>query len=332
MVGISHVAFRELIRSYTPRGLDPLLFTEMLSTRRLPTERFELQDVPMTSTGESFFVPQLLGNEEEWIAKSIERLLPLHPWGFDINMGCPAVQTLRHNWGVRLLGDKTYAGRVVSYAKKNSPRPVSVKLRASQGREIDLEYLLDFTKELEESGADWLTLHCRSQGQGHRGHARWDLVAEIAKARRIPVVANGDIQTWEDAMTLVTDYAVDGAMIARAAIARPWILWQLAHQLGSREAPVGRYESAPPFTPEEEGREYFRAILRFSCLMDEYFGDTDVAMRKIVFFVLQSSRWLPFGHSFFHGMKRSRNLVELRDFVNDYAEKYPQPLSARAAL
>lgn len=330
MVGISHVAFRDLIRSYLPDSLDPLLFTEMLSTLRLPYE--DLYDLPgpLTSLGESGFVPQLLGNEESFISDSIQRLLPFHPWGFDINMGCPASHQLQHNWGVRLLGDIDYAAQVVSVTKKHSPRPVSVKLRAATGNQINLPYLLEFTQRMEESGADWMTLHCRTQNQGHHGYAHWDLVAEVAKSRSIPVIANGDIHTWEDALNLLQTYPVDGAMIARAATARPWILWQIAQKLGHFEKPSQRWESSPPWTPEEEGREYFRAVLRFTCLLENYFGETPFALKKLQFFIAQGSRWLLFGHPFFHAVKRCQSLKETRDFVNDYAEKNPQPMGKRA--
>lgn len=330
MVGLSHVAFRELIRSYVPQSLSPLLFTEMLSTLRLPYEDLHDLPGPLTSLGESCFVPQLLGNEESFIADSIHRLLPFHPWGFDINMGCPASHQLKHNWGVRLLGDMNYAAKVVAATKKHSPLPVSVKLRVATGGQIDLDYLLSFTSKMEEAGADWITLHCRTQNQGHHGYAHWDLVAEVARARGIPVIANGDIHTWEDAISLLKNYGVDGAMIARAATARPWILWQIAKKLGIHDKPATRWESEPPWTPEEEGKEYFRAILRFSCLLEDYFGDSAFALKKLHFFAAQGSRWLLFGHPFFHLLKRCQNLIEVRDFVNDYSEKNPQPMGQRA--
>jgi len=326
MVGLSHVAFRDLIRTYVPESLSPLLFTEMLSTLRLPYEDLHDLPGPLTSTGENYFVPQLLGNEENYIAESIERLLPFHPWGFDINMGCPASHQLKHNWGVRLLGDMDYAAKVVAFTKKHSPKPVSVKLRAATGHQIDLGYLLNFTSRMEEAGADWLTLHCRTQNQGHHGYAHWDIVSEVAKARTIPVVANGDVHTWEDALSLIKTFDVDGAMIARATTARPWILWQIAKKLGIQDKPTSRWESEPPWTPEEEGREYFRALLRFTCLLENYFGDSPFALKKLHFFVAQGSRWLLFGHPFFHLLKRCENLVQARDFINDYSELHPQPM------
>jgi len=330
MVGLSHVAFRDLIRSYIPESLSPILFTEMLSTLRLPYEDMHDLPGPLTSLGETHFIPQLLGNNETYIAESIGKLLPFHPWGFDINMGCPASHQLKHNWGVRLLGDVDYAAEVVSATKRHSPLPVSIKLRAATGTHIDLAYLLSFTQRMEEAGADWMTLHCRTQNQGHHGYAHWDIVAKVSKARKIPVIANGDVHTWQDAIDLTRIYEVDGVMIARAATARPWILWQIAQKLGILDKPAQRWETAPPWTPEEEGKEYFKAVLRFSCLLEDYFGDSDFALKKLQFFVAQGSRWLNFGHQFYHLLKRCENLVETRDFINDYAEKNPQSMGQKA--
>jgi tRNA-dihydrouridine synthase B len=329
MVGLSHVVFRELIRQYTPEGVDVLRFTEMLSTRRIPSEHLDSCDQLRHAPGEGYFIPQLLGNEEKFIAPSILKLLPAHPWGFDINMGCPMSQSLRHNWGVRLMGDKHYAAEVVRITKRHSPRPVSVKLRAGNAERIDLDYLFEFTKALEEAGADWITIHSRPRAQRHQGYADWDAVARVASERSIPVVANGDIQTADDAVSLIRDYRVDGAMLARAAAARPWLIWQIAQKIGILTSPPGREGEAPPDSPEGEGREYFRACHGFINLLETYYGDTPLALRKLVFFLGIGSKWYLFGHDFLRNARRAKNLVEARQIIGDYQAKHVFPSRQR---
>jgi tRNA-dihydrouridine synthase B len=324
MVGLSHVAFRELIRSYLPQKIRALLFTEMLSTRRLPSERLDEVHALRCAENESFFIPQLLGNEERFIAPSIDKLLAKSPWGFDINMGCPASHLLKHNWGVMLMGDKNYAAEVVRIARRHSRLPLSVKLRSGL-KSAGPDYLLDFTDSLEKAGADWITLHCRSQEQGHTGEANWPLVGIIAKARSIPVVANGDIQTADDALHVVNEYGVDGAMIGRAATARPWMLGQIAHRLGLREDS----DVMPPMTPEEESREYFRACLRFLDLLAQYGDDEPYLIKKFQFFVIQGSRWFHFGHHFWSTTTKAKTLAHLRDLVETYATKNEFPICQR---
>ncbi len=330
MVGVSHVAFRELVRFYTPEGLNPLIFTEMISSRRLPTEQIGEVDHLRTSVGENGLIPQLLCNEEEFIALSIAKLRWIYPWGIDINMGCPVTQTLKHNWGVQLMHNKERAAEVVSMAKKYTDRPVSVKLRAALGRDFDEDYLLKFTDALENAGADWLTVHCRTQEQGHHGYARWDMVERVAKHRTIPIVANGDIQTWEDALKVKAQHKVDGVMLARAATARPWILWQIAYQLGYTKPPTGAASSKPPLTAEEEGQEYVSSLLRFSCLLEEYFGEGPQTLRKLFFHLSLSSRWLFFGHGFLTHARKCKSLFEFREWLNTYQNAHSHQMCSHA--
>jgi len=321
MVGISHVAFRELVRSYLPRHLQALLFTEMLSTRRLPSERLESTNELRVACGETHYVPQILGNEERFIAPSLEKLGTRTPWGYDINMGCPASHVLKHNWGVRLMGDRDYAAAVVAITKKHSRLPVSVKLRGTGAGENEKQFLFDFTAALEDSGADWLTIHARTAAQKHEGAANWALVGEVRRLRRIPVVANGDVQTSADAIRVLSHFGADGVMIGRAATVRPWILWQIASDLGLAGGQDRNAEDEPPRTPEEEGREYFRACIRFIDLLETYFGDTEYSLTKFRFFAAMGSRWFAFGHAFWKVSMNGKSLDHLRQLILDYAAK-----------
>lgn len=331
MVGLSHVAFRELIRSYTPLEFTPLVFTEMLSSRRLPSERLHLAENLFVAENEQGLIPQLLGNEERFIAPSIEKLQDLNPWGIDINMGCPKKKNLSHNWGVLLLGDKKYAGGVVKITKKHSRVPVSAKLRAGLGETTDFSFLDDFTKELEDNGVDWMTIHCRARGQKHHGKADWEIVKKLAQKRKVPIVANGDIQTAQDAIQLVIEGGVDGAMIARAATARPWILWQIAEDLGFQGAARGRGLKRAPRGPQEEGQEYFVALSRFAFLIKKFFGETPESLQRLKFYIGVSAPWLTFGHHFW------KTLYSVPDFscaekkIQDYASQYQCEMTERVS-
>jgi tRNA-dihydrouridine synthase B len=333
MVGISHVAFRQLIRAYTPESIDALRFTEMLSTRKLPSEKLHLTRELRVSEGERFFIPQLLGNEEKFIGPSVKKLLQLAPWGFDINMGCPQSHILRHNWGVRLMGDAAYAADVVRMVKRHTDIPVSVKLRGGADKDIDRGYLLDFTSALEDSGVDWLTVHARPRAAKHEGPANWGVVGEVAQARKIPVVANGDIQTSADAIKIVKEYGCAGAMIAKAATARPWILWQIAEDLGIEGTPAGREGERAPRTPEEEGREFHRSFLMLIDLVERYFGEgdgvEDYGMQKLRFYAALGAKWFLFGHSFWRVTTKAKSFQEMREGVAHYAATYTQEMYYR---
>ncbi len=330
MVGLSHVAFRTLVREYTPAHLNPLRFTEMLSTRKLPSERLEVTNELKVAAGETHFVPQLLGNEERFISPSIKKLLPLNPWGFDINMGCPQTHILKHNWGVRLMGDMQYAGDVVRILKNNTDLPVSVKLRGGADKDVDLDYLLKFTEELENAGVDWLTIHPRPRAAKHEGTANWNVVSSVARERSIPVVSNGDIQIADDAIHVVQNLGCDGAMIARAATARPWILWQIAVKLNLADAVIDGVKV--PETPEEEASEYYRAVLRLLDILLSYFGDDEYSLQKARFFIATGSKWFLFGHSFWRISMKAKNLVDMKQAIGDYAAIHQNKMYGRIDL
>lgn len=326
MVGLSHVGFRRLVRSYTPVSARALLFTEMLSTRKIPNEKLETTNELKTAPGESFFVPQLLGNEEKYIKPSVEKLLSVNPFGFDINMGCPVAHTLKHNWGVRLMGDKAYAAEVVRMCKRASPLPVSVKLRGGNGDVEDLDFLLSFTDALESAGVNWLTVHPRPRAQRHKGDANWDLVQAVRRCRSVPVVGNGNVQNANDAIATYAAFECDGVMIARAATARPWILWQIARRLGHLDAPPGREGEKCPESPEEEGKEYVRACLKHLDFMQEHFPLEEDILDKFRFFAATGSRWFQFGHAFWKMTTKAKGIMELREVIAEFGERYENPM------
>lgn len=326
MVGLSHVALRMTARSYLPAGTQTLLFTEMLSSRRLPTER--IGDRPETATEdvETNLVPQLLGNEERFIDASLRKLGAMRPAAVDINMGCPVTQALKHNWGVALMGDPAYAERVVRTTVRLSPWPVSVKLRT--GLNDDLEYLLDFCRMLQDAGASWITLHPRVASQQRRGSANWDYIAHARDVVSIPVIGNGDVQTAADALALVERTGCDGVMIGRAAVARPWIFWQIGEELGL-PPPPGRLGAAPE-DGWAEGREFHRAFERFVSIAEPRFEGRD-ARKRINFFVHWGARWLDFGHELWRRVSSAPDLTETRARAAIFFEK-PQRMTARTVL
>jgi tRNA-dihydrouridine synthase B len=347
MVGLSHVGLRELVRYYTPTRLRPLLFTEMLSTRRLPSESMQTTAQARVAPGDrGLVIPQILGNDERYIAPSLAKLQELDPWGIDINMGCPVTHTLKHNWGFRLVGQPEYAAGVVAVTKKHSKVPVSVKLRGDTGvlaladleqqshgslfPESAADLLAGFVRRLADAGADWVTIHPRPGRVKHRGAADWALVAAVRHRVGIPVVANGDIQTAQDALHVVSELGCDGAMFARAICARPWLLWQTARALGVVDHPeLVKHRSEPPTIGVDEGQEYMHAVQRLiSVLVSFGFEDSDVVDR-VRFFCATGSRWYQFGHDFWRVTTKAKSVAALRDAVDDYARRCVNPSISR---
>ena len=322
MVGLTHVALRRLVNDYLPKNATTHWPTEMLNSRRVPSENLLTTPETLRRPEEKFLVPQILGNEEIPIEKSVIRLV--NEWGasgIDINMGCPVQKALKHNYGVSLMGDVDYAARVVEITKKHSTVPVSVKLRAV-GSEKSVPELIKFVQKLADAGADWITLHPRTAEQKRKGSADWSQIAELKKHVTIPIIGNGDIQTFQDVLQMLSETNADKAMSGRALAARPWMMWQLGESLNF-EAPSGLEKLKAPQTPLEEGNEYGKCLLKFIDYCEESFMlhanvSESLTMRKIQFYIRTTHVWLEFGHSLMAKASRCHSLAEIRLATSEF--------------
>ncbi len=313
MVGLSHVALRLLVQAYTPPQVCTPWPTEMLSSWRLPKEKLGATFETFKGN-ESPLVPQILGNEEGPIAESALKLIEWGAAGLDINMGCPVSKALRHNYGVALMGDASYAAEVVRMTVRHSSVPVSVKLRA--GLQNNEAYLLDFVRGLEDAGAAWITLHPRLGEQKRRGRADWSQIRRVREHLKIPVIGNGDVQCDEDVWTMLEGTGCDSVMVGRALAARPWLMWQVGERLGFGP-PVGRDGERAPQTPEEEGREYGRACLQLVQVLEQYFP-FPAGFTRMRFYLRMTMGWLEFGHALFAQCTRAKSYAELDQTITEF--------------
>lgn len=313
MVGLSHVSLRAVCRTYLPRDARTFWPTEMLSSRRLPHEN--LADTPETlrELHETHLVPQILGNEERFIAPSVEKLINWGARAIDINMGCPVQKALKHNYGVALMGDPEYAWDVVRTTVRNSSVPVSVKLRA--GGQGDLKFLLNFVGGLQDAGASWIAFHPRTVEQKRRGSADWSQIKAVRESLSIPVVGNGDVQTADDVFDMLRETSCDSVMVGRALTARPWLLWQVGERLGFAP-PEGR-EGKAPRTPEEEGAEYGHSLHILLNSMRTHFTE-DLGLRKFRFHVRTSSPWLTFGNQCYSVVSKAKTYDECEEALRQF--------------
>jgi tRNA-dihydrouridine synthase B len=335
MVGLSHVALRRVIQDYMPLNASTHWPTEMLNSRRVPDENLKTTPETLRADTETNLVPQILGNEQIPIQRSVVRLI--NEWGatgIDINMGCPVQKALKHNYGVSLMGDVDYAARVVEMTKKSSTVPISVKLRAV-GSEKSVPDLIKFVQRLVDSGADWITLHPRTAEQKRRGVADWSQITELKKNVSVPIVGNGDIQVVDDVIAMLKETRADKVMAGRALAARPWMMWQLGEDLGF-ETPIEFTGRKAPRTPEEEGQEYGQSLLKLIDYGEENFMigagvNESVTIRKIQFHIRTTHVWLEFGHALMAKCSGRRSLAELRLAVAEFFQQ-EQRMSARTEL
>ena len=311
MVGLSHVALRLVVRDYLPPDAFTLWPTEMLNSRRVPDEDLAKTPEAMRADVETGLVPQILGNDETFISRSVKKLIDWGAEGIDINMGCPVQKALKHNYGVALMGDAGYAAEVVRMTVRHSTVPVSVKLRA--GAQGDFQYLHNFVKGIADAGASWVCLHPRTAEQKRRGSADWQQIRKLREEIQLPVIGNGDIQIADDVFQMQDETKCDLVMAGRALAARPWMLWQVGETLGF-QTPTWAEGRKAPRTKEEEGAEYGRCLIKLMDLSREYFGE-NLAMRKVRFYVRTTCVWLTFGHNLHSVTMKAKTFDEMRDGV-----------------
>jgi tRNA-dihydrouridine synthase B len=163
----------------------------------------------------------------------------------DINMGCPAKKVCNKWAGSALMQDEALALSIVSaVVQACAPRGVPVTLKMRTGWCQASKNAVQLARAAESAGVQMVTVHGRTREQGYRGHAEYDTIAAVKAALRIPVVANGDIDSPEKARAVLAATGADAVMIGRAAQGRPWIFREIVHFLATGE------HLAPPLVAE----------------------------------------------------------------------------------
>jgi tRNA-dihydrouridine synthase B len=151
----------------------------------------------------------------------------------DINMGCPAKKVCNTMAGSALLRDEPLVGQILESVVKAVDVPVTLKFRT--GWDTANKNALKVARIAEESGVQLLSLHGRTRACGFSGRAEYDTIRDVKRSTRLPVVANGDITTPEEAKRVLEYTGADGIMIGRAAQGRPWIFREILHYLSTGE-------------------------------------------------------------------------------------------------
>lgn len=177
--------------------------------------------------------PQLLGSDPVCLAENAARLAQMAPAGIDLNFGCPAKTVNRHRGGAVLLDEPELIHAIVAAVRRAVPAqlPVSAKMRLGY---LHDERLLDVARAIEAAGADELAVHARTKVQGYRPPAYWESVARVREAVRLPVIANGDIWSAQDADRCRTVTGCTQLMLGRGMVRSPGLA--LAIRAGQAQA------------------------------------------------------------------------------------------------
>jgi nifR3 family TIM-barrel protein len=197
---------------------------------------------------------QLFGSNPETLAEAARIVQDTGFDMVDLNLGCPAKRVVSCNGGSGLLRDLPLIGKIFETVRAAVSIPFTVKFRL--GWNDNHIICVPLAKLAEDSGLNAVALHARTREQGYSGQARWEHIAEVKDAVRIPVIGNGDVRTPEDACALVAKTGCDAVMIGRAAPANPWIFRQIAQYTAT-----GRYDLPTEQDRYRMIRTYFEMLL-----------------------------------------------------------------------
>jgi len=238
MAGITDRPFRRIAR----RMGAAMAVSEMISSRP------ELRDSRKTRlrqdhSGEAGpIVVQIAGGEPAMLAEAARYNAGLGADIIDINMGCPAKKVCNAQAGSALLEDEALVARILQAVVAAAGVPVTLKIRTGPARER--RNAVRVARIAESAGIQALAIHGRSRACMFEGRAEYETIAEVKSRVRIPVIANGDVGSPEDARRVLELTGADGIMVGRAAQGRPWLFRSIARYLESGE------RLAAPAAPE----------------------------------------------------------------------------------
>ncbi|MBE5798926.1 MAG: tRNA dihydrouridine synthase DusB [Clostridiales bacterium] len=226
MAGVTDMPFRLICHEM---GC-PMAVSEMVSAKGYvlaPKDNRASRELLAVAPGEEgAVILQIFGHEPDIMAKAAEELTREGRYAMlDINMGCPVPKIVGNGEGSALMKNPQLAAEIVREVVSASHVPVTVKMRL--GFDAGSETYLELGPMVERAGAAMITLHARTRSQYYEGHADWSAIKRLKERVSIPVVGNGDVTSWQDAMHMIGETGCDGVAIGRAAQGNPWIFEQV---------------------------------------------------------------------------------------------------------
>jgi len=285
MAGVTDTVFRRFIRNLGGCGLIMTEFTSADGILRKKDQKakrylhFYEDEHPISA--------QLFGSNPQVMADAAKIVEDLGFDLVDLNLGCPAKKVVKCNGGSGLLRDLPVIRGIFESVRAAVKIPFTVKFRA--GWDDDNIICVELAKMAEDCGLCAVALHARTREQGYSGQARWEWIAAIKDAVKIPVIGNGDIRTPEDACAMVTQTGCDAVMIGRTAPANPWIFRQIEQycegvgtQAHSSAAGPGQRPGAtqPGYNQPSEADRYAMIRTYFQMLIEEDLPDAVGKMKQ----------------------------------------------------
>jgi nifR3 family TIM-barrel protein len=305
MAGITDTVFRRFIKRLGGCGL---IMTEFVSSEGMLRQNLKSKRFLYYTDEERPITAQVFGADPERLADAARMIEDLGFDMVDLNLGCPAKKVVKCG-GSGLLRDLPRLGEILAKIRAAVTIPFTIKIRAGWSEEEIVA--VEVARRAEDCGVEAIAVHPRTRTQGFSGRANWQIIRDVKRAVRVPVIGNGDVMTPRDAEALHAETGCDAVMIGRAAATNPWIFRQM-----------DEYFRAGSYAEPTETDRYQLIRTYYQMLAEE---ETPGAIGKMK----QFASW--FTHGVRHGAELRRSVQSARQ-VPEVLERVDAFFQSKLAL
>jgi len=281
LAGYTNYSYRKIMREFGAS----LCYTEMISAKGINFKNKRTLEMTKVEEDDHLVNMQLFGGTKEDLVKAAIYIDKYSDCDIiDLNMGCPVKKVLKAKSGGYLLKDPDNIYEIVKAVVESVSKPVTVKIRLGQTK--NTINVLEVAKKIEKAGASAICIHGRTQSDLYKGKANYDYIRIVKEQVKIPVIANGDIKSIEDAKYVLDYTKCDAIMIGRSSIGNPWLIQNIVNHFEGKELleptaieKIQMVKKHYALLKDEMGEKL--AILNLRSLFSRYLKGLDVKEYKL---------------------------------------------------
>lgn len=300
MSGVTDKPFREVVKGFGAG----LMVSEMIASEAMIRQTRDSLLKCEISPLEDMTSVQLAGNDPDKMAEAAKLNEDMGAKIIDLNYGCPVKKVTNGYAGSALMKDECKAIAILEAVTKAVQVPVTLKMRMGWNREnLNAPKL---AKAAEDLGIKMIVIHGRTRCQMYNGVADWEFISKVKEVVKIPVIANGDIKTYDDIDMALKKSNADGVMIGRGAYGKPWIINQASHYLKTGEK-----------LPDPSLKEQYAVVMSHFDRMLEHYDEIN-AIRMFRKHIGWYSNGMHGGAKFRNDINRLENVSEVKNKISDF--------------